>query len=281
MPGLGLDAGYESGYESDNADAEEVTEADVADLMKLIHDAKQGKLGPMWKKEMMAAEELYLRRRAALRDLGGTADSDEKPNVSELLKEQNDVLDEHLNAMFDLSELRHPTEEEVRRNLGEMRPEDEGWTQDDAGLQSTQESRDAQYMRSLTQGKLRREDLSNLISGFYRQKGILNEPVVVTALPPFEVSWRQHSRYFDLWFPCISPEDREDDYAVTFMPRELTITYNGKAVSRPLRGKVDVDGCFWSIHDMEGRGNVVSVVLLKSAPRYSGTWEHLFRGTRP
>ncbi|GBE61569.1 RND efflux outer membrane lipoprotein, putative [Babesia ovata] len=119
------------------------------------------------------------------------------------------------------------------------------------------------------------------MAGFYREKGFLNEPVVFTPVPPFEVRWRQNSRCFDLWFPCISPTDSEDDYAVRFMPQELTITYNGKAVSRALRGKVDVDGCFWSLEEMSGRGKVVSIVLLKSAPRHSGTWQHLFRGTCP
>ncbi|GIX64139.1 NudC domain containing 1 [Babesia caballi] len=271
IPGVGPDPGYSSDFEGTD-DGADVTEADIAEMMQLIKDVKQGKMGPQWKQEMEAAEDLFRRRDEAMRNLPGMGDDTAKPNVAELLNESNEDLDEQLRQMFDLSDLRHPTDEEIARSLDAVQNEGEADSLDEA---------DERHIRDAVEGKLQPEALKDMVRGFFREKGLLNEPVVRTPMEPFDLNWRQNKRNFDIWFRCLAPDDTQEDYAVRFLPQELTITYKGTSVSRQLRGKVDVDGCFWSMQELPDYGKVVGIVLVKRAPAFSGTWEHIFSGTPP
>lgn len=273
-----LKPAHESGYEANTGDMADVTDADVAEVMKFINDVKQGKHGHIWQKEMLSAEDLYHRRHDGLHSLPGMADNG-KPNVAELLNERNQVIDEHLNHTFDISDLHHPTEEEINSNLDVIQDVGGRNLVEDDSATSLQDWEDERYFHNVIQGNTGMPDLKKMLNGFYRDEGLLNEPVVRTLVAPFRLHWHQTTRGFDVWFPCLSHNDGEDDYAIAFLPQELTITYKGKSVSCTLRGKVDVDGCFWSLHELPSGGKVVSLVLPKRAPLYAGTWEHLLRGT--
>ncbi|GFE55744.1 hypothetical protein BaOVIS_031480 [Babesia ovis] len=255
----------------------ELTDEDIADMLRLISDVKQGKMGPKWKKELENIEDLYKRRVAAMNKMPHMSGDSPKPKVEELLKQRDDDLDDQLRGVFDLSNLQHPTEEEISQSLKKM--ELEGTNPNIMEDETSCDSDDERYLQALSDGKLGPAEMKKLVNSFYREKGLLNEPVVRTKVGQFDVHWQQNQKTFDLWFPCISPDDSHHDYSVQFMPQELTITYKGTAVSVELRGKVDVDGCFWSMQKLPDLGKVVGIVLRKRSPKYSGTWEHIFRAT--
>lgn len=138
-------------------------------------------------------------------------------------------------------------------------------------------SDDLECIKDAVDGESGSERLKKLVHTYYRSKGLQNEPVVRTAMGRFDIYWRQNMDTFDVWFPCLSAKDLHSDYTVQFMPQKVTITYKSDALAIPLRGKVDVDGCFWSMQELPDVGKVVGMVLRKRKPAYSGTWEHLFR----
>ncbi|ORM40481.1 uncharacterized protein BXIN_2152 [Babesia sp. Xinjiang] len=267
----------DSDFESDNFDADDgkdITESDIAEMLQLIKDVKQGKLGPKWKQDMEDAEAIYNRNASALEKHPWMSDDSPKPDVTELLKERDEFLEKQLNEVFDISGLEHPTEEEIERSLEMMKSEN---TNDVGGGEpdNSEVSGDEEYFQNVADGKLRSEELKKLVHSFYREKGMLNEPVVRTTVDRFRLHWRQNKHTFDIWFPCVSPDDEDNDYSVKFMPQELTITYKGTPFVLKLRGKVDVDGCFWCMQELPDVGKVVGMVLRKRVPAYSGTWAHL------
>ncbi|KAK1940390.1 hypothetical protein X943_003774 [Babesia divergens] len=279
IPGLGMDMDFDSDM-GDQDPTAAITDADIQEITKLIRDVKQGKMGPVWKREMLAAEELCKRRDAAIRKMPGGSDDEPKPDVKELLNEKNDALDSKLSEIFDLSNLQHPSDEDIIKSLNQKREDDKGLLEN-AAVPSESDENDEQYFRDASEGKLGTKELKNLVHNLYRQKGLLNEPVVKTMVGRFDIHWKQNNKTFDIWFPCVSPDDKEDDYAISFLPQRLTITYKGASVSGELRGKVNVDGCFWSMQNNPEKGKVVGIVLLKRAPKFMNTWDHLFRGTSP
>lgn len=99
-------------YISDTG-SEDVTEEDISGMMRLIKDVKKGKLGLKWKQEMEAAEEVYNRHSAEMDRIPGMSDDSPKPNVDELLKQRDEDLEEQLKEVFDISNLEHPTDEDI------------------------------------------------------------------------------------------------------------------------------------------------------------------------
>lgn len=280
FPELSMDMDLDSDMEDPTA-GDPITEDDIEEINQLLKDVKQGKLGPVWRKELLEVEDLYLRRQEAISKMPGGSDDEPKIDVNELINEKHEELDATLKEVFDISNLSHPTEEEIAQSLDNFNREEDKGLLEPKSVKSPNDEEYEKYFREVSERKLEPSELKKMVHGYYRHKGLLNEPVVTTMFDRFELKWKQHKRTLDIWFKLVSPDDQKDDYDVRFMPKELTIVYKGKAASRGLRGKVDVDGCFWSIQDDPKQGRVIRIVLLKRAPLYMNTWEHLFLGNTP
>lgn len=280
FPDLAIDTDSDSEMEDPTA-AEPITEADIEEIAQLIKDVKQGKMGPVWKREMEAAEDLVRRRDEAIRKMPGGSDDEPKPDVNELLNERNEDVDAKLKEVFDLSNLKHPSDEEISKSVEKYKDEEDKGLLEHQDVDSPSDEAYEEYFRSISEGKLEAADLKKMVHEYYRHKGLLNEPVVKTQVGSFQLHWKQNKATFDVWFPVASQDDKDDDYEVKFLPQELTIVYKGTPVSAQLFGKVDVDGCFWCMQDIPDQGKVVGIVLRKRLPKYLSTWAHLFHCTTP
>eukprot|EP00371_Babesia_bovis_P000268 XP_001608915.1 hypothetical protein [Babesia bovis T2Bo] len=272
VPGIGDDPGYEiSSYEDDTH--VEITPEDLEEVETILNDVKRGRYGQKWKQELNTIQRHYEKRVEALNKIPGMSDDAPKPKVKDLLNQHDEALDKELKQIFDISNFRHPTEEEISQSIKQKEREER------SNDYTESPDPDEIYFRDLSDKKSGIKGIENVVNTFYRDKGLLNEPIVRTTVSKFDIHWKQNQQNFDLWFTCVNKNDTDKDYNITFMPKEVTITYKGEPVVMEMEGKLDVDGCFWSMHELPEEGKIVNVVLRKRSPEYSGTWKHLFRAT--
>ncbi|KAF5153331.1 CS domain protein [Theileria parva strain Muguga] len=219
-----------------------LTEEDLNTINEYLADIKSGVYGLESKKELEKLEKDYEKNH-----------HETNFDLKDVLNTKNEKLEKEMNKIFDLSNL--PSSENSKINWEDLE-------------------------NQISEGKkkcLDVEEMKKTVHSIYREKGLLSETFKVLEISGLKLKWRQSLGNIEIYFTA-DQSTKKKDYEIKFLPSTLTIINLEKVLlEKTLFGKVDCDGCFWTMYKDPSTGTkYVNINLRKRPPKFNTMWDSIF-----